>query len=276
VAYNSQADEYLVVYSESTFDGLSVGVTAQRVKASDGSLLSYAEVADVVGEHRRCPDVAYNPARDEYLIAYGFHGSLDPRPYQIRGKGAASDLVGVSTSPEITICCNDVGLEPAQVAVAAGRDEYLVVFADKSDPGGDVHARRVSGAGAPQGSADGFVISSAPHTGKEGQDVASNARGGYLVAHSLQTTGKLGTETLDILGRYAMSNKNQPWAEEFTIDGSVVDQQNPATACALSGDCLVVWEDNRSAAGGRDDYDLRGRFVRPLRVFLPLVLRASP
>lgn len=272
VAYNSQDDEYLVVYSVVTSGGQTTGITAQRVKASDGSLLSYAEVALSEGERRNCPDVAYNPMRNEYLIAYGWHASPDPRPYQIRGKVAASNLDGVTASPEITICCADTRYQPADVAVAAGLGEYLLVFADVSAPAADVLARRVSGTGAPQGPADGFFITTTPHSDKAGQDVACSPGGSYLAAHSLRTGDK--TE-MDIHGSYVMPHGDATWGGKSIIDNSVQYQGNPTAACAPSGDCLVVWEDNRSPAGGKDDFDIRGRFVWLHRVFLPLILRHS-
>lgn len=273
VAYNSQDDEYLVVYSVVVNGGQAIGIIAQRVKASDGSLLGYAEVALSLGEQRNCPDVAYNPMRNEYLIAYGWHASLDPRPYQIRGKVTASNLDGVSASSEITICCDDASYQPADVAVAAGLNEYLLVFADISGPTADVLARRVSGTGAPQGPADGFFITTTRYSDKAGQDVACSPGSSYSVMYSLRTGDKT---DMDVRGRYVRPHGDAPWGSESAVDSSLQYQGNPAVACAPLGDCLVVWEDNRSPAGGKEDFDIRGRFVWLSRVFLPLVLRQSP
>jgi len=78
-----------------------------------------------------------------------------------------------------------------------------------------------------------------------------------------------GASGQDVYGRYVMPGQNSAAGDEFAIDSDLDSQANPAIACASSGDCLVVEEDNWP--GG--DYEIRGRFVRPYHVYLPLVLR---
>jgi hypothetical protein len=75
VAYNPDADEYLVVYEneDNITPNQLFGIVAQRVKASDGSLVSWRNIATDSTppiQHRYRPDVAYSAASNKYLIAY--------------------------------------------------------------------------------------------------------------------------------------------------------------------------------------------------------------
>jgi hypothetical protein len=78
VAYNADADEYLVVY-QNTWAGGGQDVDAERVRASDGTALGWVNIAAGAG-FRSFPDVAYCPASNYYLIVYTFRPSsvLDP------------------------------------------------------------------------------------------------------------------------------------------------------------------------------------------------------
>jgi len=100
--------------------------------------------------------VAYNEARNEYLIAYIFGAGSGGHIY---GKVASVNLGTLSS--EIHIC--DDFYDQEFPAVAAGPDEYLVVWEDGtwSTDDYDIYARRVSGDGTPQGSDGGFSIADA-------------------------------------------------------------------------------------------------------------------
>lgn len=272
VAYNSQDDEYLVVYYNWWAGGLA-DIAAQRVTASDGSLslLSWANVATGAGEYRFEPDVAYNPARNQYLIAYGYESSAGSG---ILGKVAAASLAGVGAAPEIPIC--DIALATRfGVDVAAGPDEYLVVWSDSLGvPGSDIHGRRVDGDGTPQGPSSGFPIATTLADDHHSPDVAYGAGYGYLVTSvyyfvsTLPAPGDPG----DVYGRYVMPGQDEATGGEFAIDNSINRQTVPAVACAPSGECLVVEMHNTLPHPG-ENYEIRGRFVMPWRIFLPLVLK---
>jgi len=100
VAYNSQSNEYLVVYDNWWSSSLH-DVDARRVD-KDGTPLGGASgvnIATGAGELRHWPDVAYNEARNEYLIVYGYGPSNNG---DIRGKVASANLGTLSS--EITVC----------------------------------------------------------------------------------------------------------------------------------------------------------------------------
>jgi len=264
VAYNSQNNEYLVVYENWWAGGLR-DIDARRVN-KDGTALGPASGVNIAtgsGQERVFPDVAYNEARNEYLIAYTFGVGSNGNIY---GKVAFANLGTLSS--EIHIC--DDSFDQDFPAVAAGPDEYLVAWEDGiwTTNDYDIYARRVSGDGTPQGSAGGFSIAGATTNLRVDPAVAYGAGYGYLVAWRYYDPGSSGQ---DVYGRYVMRGQNSASGDEFAIDNDWDSQANPAIACALSGDCLLVEEDNLPSPPG--DYEIRGRFVRPHRVTLPLVLR---
>ena len=95
--------------------------------------------------------------------------------------------------------------------------------------------------------------------------MAYGAGYGYLVAWRHYEGGS----DQNIYGRYVMPGQNSAAGEEFAIDSDSYSQRCPAVACNSAGDCLVVEEDNYPGV----DYEIRGRFVRPHHIYLPLTLR---
>jgi hypothetical protein len=267
VAYNSQDDEYLVVY-ENWWSGGMHDIDARRVRASDGTPLGNASgvnIATGAGELRSAPDVAYNAARNEYLIAYTYQ-SGPTADGDIYGKVASANLG--TLSGEIQILWN-ANLQNS-VAVTAGPDEYLAVWQDgPSSTYRTIYSRRVSGTGTTPDPS--FVI--ADHSNVLAEPAVGYGSGyGYLVTWAFDT----GSAVYDVYGRYVMPGQSSAAGNEFTIDGTAHSQEEPAVACAPSGDCLVVEEDNYESPATAGDYEIRGRFVEPYNVYLPLILRNYP
>ncbi|MFL7793566.1 MAG: hypothetical protein AB8I69_15600 [Anaerolineae bacterium] len=270
VAYNSTNDEYLVVYENYWADGRR-DIAAQRVSGvfgggpGGGQLLSWRNIATAPSTVRRLPDVAYNAARNEYLIAYTYQaGATDG---DICGKVATFDLGTLSI--EIYIEANTDDQDA--VSLAAGPDEYLVVWEDgtwgTSDY--DVYARRVSGDGVLQGPSGGFSIASDTLDSHIEPDVAYGNVYGYLVTWRYASGGMTGD---DVYGRFVEPGQDVPSDSQFVIDNDISSQREPALACSTQGECLVVEEDDWP--GG--DYEIRGRIVLAYHVYLPLVLRDFP
>lgn len=260
VAYSNQNDEYLIVY-ENWWGGGLRDVAAQRVRASDGHLLSWRNIATGAGEERFFPDVAYNEARNEYLIVYCFDLGSNGNIY---GKVASASMDTLSS--EIHIC--DDAFDQRFPSVAAGPDEYLVVWEDGTlgTNDYDIFARRVSGAGAPEGSSGGFCI--AWETAELHVDPAVAYGAGYWYLVTWRYFGPAPSGE-DVYGRHVLPGRDEPAGQAFGIDTSFDSQAHPALACDSAGVCLVVEEDKYT--GG--DYEIRGRFVTPYRVYLPLTLR---
>ncbi len=259
VAYNSTNDEYLVVY-EKYISGTRRDIEAQRVKASDGSLLSWRNIAGAANQMRRLPDVAYNATRNEYLIAY----TLQSPPT------ADGDIFGEVTSANLGTLSSEIQIvyntyEQDTVALAAGPDEYLAVWEDGPSPTHrTIYGRRVSGTGTLQP----FILI-ADHSSQACIEpaVAYGAGYGYLVTWRFASSGATGD---DVYGRYVMPGQDSPAGSEFAIDDDTSSQRAPAVACATTGDCLMAEEDNNSVGG---DFEIRGRFVMPYHAYVPIVLR---
>jgi hypothetical protein len=261
VTYNIHNNEYLVVY-ENYWSSTLRDIAAQRVAGmagggtGGGELLSWRNIATAPNTIRRLPDVAYNEARNEYLIAYTYqHTSATDG--DIYGKIASFNLGTLSS--EIHIVDNTVGQDG--VALAAGPDEYLAVWNDSG--GNTIYGRRVTGTGDTSSYIPLATDSGQTHVEP---DVAYGSVYGYLITWRYASSGASGD---DVYGRFVRPGQDTAWGERFAIDGGSYSQRSPALACGARGDCLVVEEDNWPG----DDYEIRGRFVLAYHVYLPLVLR---
>jgi hypothetical protein len=267
VAYNSQNDEYLVVY-QNNWGSNTQDIAAQRVQASNGSLLSWRSIATGASEIRQHPDVAYNDARNEYLITYRYLPNVMSDNGDILGKTTSHDMASLSS--EISIC--STGTDQTFAAVGAGPDEYLVVWSDGVFPTSnyDTYGRRLDGAGTPQGNAAGF------HTAGNSTSyvnllpaVAYGSGFGYLVSWDYDSSG--GYTNYDVYARYVLPGQDTALGYQFAIDTYTYTQEYAAVACAPSGDCLVVYQDDYPSG---TEADIRGRLVMPRRAYyLPTVLR---
>ena len=261
VTYNGTSNEYLVVY-ENNWSATLRNIGAQRVRAGDGQLLgptSGYSIASAPNTIRRLPDVAYNPARNEYLIAYTYQYSATDG--DIYGKTVSFNPMTLSSEIQII---SDAANQDA-VTLAAGPDEYLAVWSNSLNPSGTaIYGRRVTGAGALQP----YIILTA-YSGQTHVEpaVAYGNIYGYLVTWRYASGGAPDDE---IYGRFVKSGQNTPWGSTFGIYSATYSQRSPALACGTRGDCLVVEEDNRPLGA---DYEIRGRFVQAYHVYLPCMLR---
>ncbi len=258
VAYNRTYDEFLVTWDEEQGIGGWHDIWAQRINAADWSS-EPGPVCIATGDslHRRQPDVAYNAARNEYLIAY----TREDTDGDVFGKVVDAGLTDPLSIAEFALVWN-TNLQ-GDVALAAGQDEYLAVWQDGPFPyWRTIYARRVTGAGTTPSPA--FLI--AEHTNEvcAGPDVAYGRGYGYLVTWYHDASA-----TPNTYGRYVMPGQSTPAGEEFAIDLDPGAQIDPAVACTPSGDCLFVESDN----SGSPDYEINGRTVKPYHVYLPLALR---
>ena len=271
VAYNSQDDEFLVVYENEWAGGMH-DIAARRVRASDGALLSWRNIATVpspgMTDLRTYPAVAYNAARNEYLITYTFQ-SVDIYGFgDVYGKLTSANMADLKR--EIHICDSAVS-QLWTTSVAAGPDEYMVVWADRlSSPDlDDVCARRLDGAGTPQGSTCGFPI--ALGAGYQMHPMVSYGAGyGYLVVWRYVH----GTpDAWDVYGRYVMPGRDAATGDAFLVSNTPSFDTGEDVSCSLAGNCLVVMD---NYVAGATDYEIQGRMVMPHRICLPLAARNWP
>jgi hypothetical protein len=204
--------------------------------------------------------VAYNVARNEYLIVYTYQPTDTNDPGDVYGKVSSASMG--TLSGELHIC--DTGVSQLWYpTVAAGPDEYLVVWTNRygAPNDDDIFARRVSGSGILQGASGGFPI--AQGAGYQlSPAVAYGAGYGYLVTwHDVPT----GWHTF---GRYVLPGYDAAAGAGFEVSDSYGFDVGVEVACAPSGTCLMV-----TSPASPTDYEVLGRMVSPHRVYLPLTLK---
>jgi hypothetical protein len=264
VVYNSVEDEYLVVY-QNAWPGGQEDIAAMRIRASDGTLLLWRNIATAPptapDELRREPAVAYAKANNVYLIAYLFQPKVFD-PGVVRAKRASWNLG--TLGEEFSICEN--GNRQSTVELAAAADTFMAVWEDSPALGTDnLQARRIASEGVPIGPPGGFRVAGPLNQYDFSHDISYGTGYGFLVVW----VKNVGTYN-DVLGRYLMPGQDWPAGAGYDLDVSAKNQVYPAVACADNGDCLMVEMDN-SASGS--DFEIVGRFLRPWKNYLPLLRR---
>jgi roadblock/LC7 domain-containing protein len=272
VAYNSNAREYLVVWSAGTREGCvfpnrDEEVFARRIDASSGQLLGAAMNVSQMGSFP-CdngaqgfePAVAFNAMTGDYLVAWqGREGvTLEEREIYVRriavdgtlaSKTQISDMGGTATA--------FYAFDPA-VVWNATENEYLVVWQGTDDVGGlvsgenEIFGQRLDAAGEPIGVND-FRISDMGGTGTIMYGgftprVAWNAaQNEYLVVWvGDDNVGGLINNEFEIFGQRLNENGTAQGANDFRISDAGGTGTASVTLYADRPD--VVWN------AARDEY----------------------
>jgi len=242
IAYNGQANQYLVVWS----CAYSGGIYGKRV-AADGTMLGDT-IPIATGNSQRNPDVAYNSGRNEYLVVW----EEDNRIY------ARRVLVDGTLPDDAFIAGDHVGDDPA-IAYNSKQDQYLLVWdygnfwywnrlliqrlAKDGEPVGEIlvidpdelldeswtNADVVYSAPA-----DRYVIFCLWSPGYERF---------YLKVYQVDASGNVGGER--IYGR-GIGSPPRPYA--------------PYLACSDEAGCVLVWQEG---IWWQDDYDIWGCIYLP-------------
>ncbi len=263
LVYNSQQDEYLVVYQNEKADGF-IEIVAVRIKGSDFSFIGLTRTtlaAVGANQYRSDPAVAYNPARNNYLVAYSFEDANEPRAY-IASKTVSADLTNLGSEVDLSIFW---GMEPDIIAFA--NDQFLVVWSNL--PQNDVSARRVNYDGQPFGAGGGFQLSSNPPGSFYARrpHVSFTRNMGFWVAWD-RFDGTTPDEG-DILASIIFPGRDQAASPDFFIDSDVNYQGEPAIACRPFGSCLLTEVYNLSDYP-LGDRDIRGRLLNLQFLYLPV------
>ncbi len=259
VVYARAQDEFLVVWT-STPPFVKAYISGRRIKA-DGSGFSGGGflIASNTTENRVNPDVAYNLARNEYLVVYD--NVFDIFGVRLRGDGTplGGGEFGIAAWP-------DQEQHPS-VAACSAADQYLVAWQSTvASSAEDVFARFVRGNGAVDSvhHMDSTVV-----TEKE-PDVACDENGRqYMIVWEQQYSNIIGP--YGIRGQRILSDKTlyPAFAISAPTAGQGVDRTMPAVAGG-GANFLVVWEQERINTPWKD---IHGRLLVPETTFLPKVLR---
>jgi hypothetical protein len=270
VAYNSHNNEYLVVYQSEAGTGSNFYHIFGRRVAANGTLIGTGPtmlnptwwLID-----RETPDVAYNAARNQYLVIWNrMIWSSSPDDNDIAGQRLSDTLAKLDSYVEI---CDD-GYDQIKPSVAAGDDEYMVVWADGpgNDPKSDydIYGTRVSGDGTVLGYPSGYGIDWTGTNNRLGPQVAYDGLG-YLVVWNVYhaATG------WDVDAARVSTGGGLFAVSEIDIGGRGYDQYLRDVACLPFVTCMAAAEDYYYDSGSHAEVTLL--LVRPYRSYLPLALR---
>ncbi len=234
VAYNSNDDEFLVVWEQYVV-GSGSDIESMRITWSSGGYILTGTKVNLAtgwntsgdGKDRSTPAVAYNTDRNEYLIVYTY-GDYVSSQADIYGKIVPADLSGALSKSEIKIQDNTDNQKNA--AVAAGDDEFLIVWEDRPNNNySRVHGRRVGGDGTLPGSS--FTLGDYANKLCESPKTAYSPGNGYVVVFEYDATSSGATK-----GNYVVSGTDTPfYSTPFDIGTKALIQD---IACQPTGTCL--------------------------------------
>ncbi len=243
IAYGSAEGEFMVTWWTEGSDGVHSFCSAQRV-APNGTLngstitLPFSSVEERVG-----PDIAYNQARNEYLIVYQRMDDTGGNIYGIRLTGTGSviggDHFGIAAWP-------DPETAP-RVAASSVSDDWAIVW--QSDVSGfmkDVYARRmwVDGTGANQFSAPVLVDQTA--LDERNPDIAAYPENTeYLITWESQysnSSGPFGIFARTLNTSDSLGNVFNP---RPVYTGQSWNYMSPTVAASPAG-WMVAWEHDRN------------------------------
>ena len=248
MAYNSQRDEYLVVWYNDRAG--CDDIRAQRVSGTGALAGGPFYISAGCPADRHYPDVAYNSVHDQYLVVWEQYEAASGHSIQARRVSGAGQVLDTS---DIAVRGPGYNLytpvTPA-VAYASTSDRYLVVWSETWHPTPityGINAQVMTHSGSLDGS--WFVVSQGTQR-REEPDVAYNRHANrYLVVWQLQA-GAL----WDIHGQQVHGGGGL-YQSDITIAYYTKASTAPAVAAIptapSSSSFLVVWE-LHYAPGDRD------------------------
>ncbi len=268
VAYNSTANEYLVVWSGS--DGI-VGkyeIWGQRVNAATGAQIGADFQIGSMGPgsspdyDANTPDVAYNSANDEYLVVWsGDHYTNGEFEIWARRVSADGTLPGSTARVSVMGGTYNPDYDATDPAVAynSTANQYLIVWEGDDTSGSlannefEIWGQRVDANLGGVGSND-FRISDVGTDGDADRDaldpaVAYNSTNNqYLVVWE---GDDIEDGTYDVLGQRLAATGSAVGANDFYLShpsggsNTEYDALNPAVAYdQANNEYLVVWQDD--------------------------------
>jgi hypothetical protein len=262
VAFNPTAinhghpGEYLVVYQSGDT------IVAKHV-GSYGDIDASAHPLGVFPD-LTTPDVAYNPARNEYLVAFAQIISNTPSIHNSDIYARRIDATGDPLGSQTYIAVGT--LDATSPHIAVGADTYLIAYT--FGPNNMSDAATISGSWL---TSEGNLINNyptliadPPPNSLKWPTVACTGQGFLVTWQSVN-----GVEAVNTNGRYLRLTPGF-WSDVFTIDNATYDQYNGAVACT-TGSCLIVDTDNWYDSG--QDYEITAWTIWLQQVFLPLVIR---
>lgn len=243
VAYNPDANEYLVVWQDSrTSSTTSTDIYGQRI-AADGALVG-ANIAIATEAHaQNRPAVSYSTAASMYLVAWDDERNSATSLADIYAQLVDAD--GALAGGNLALAMAPSNQLDVNIGYDANRHEWLTLWEDwrnldVSDV--DIYGQRVATDGGLVGG--NLTLSGGASAETEPALVFSDGVDAYLLVwrddrNEPGTGGDIFAQGLDGAG--------QPIGNTFEVEVQIGTQQEPATALnSDSGDFMVVWQDGRN------------------------------
>ncbi len=257
VAYAGTQQEFMVVWwtEHPTLPGYTSG---RRIRPDGEMPWGPFLISSHLTQNRVGPGIAYNQARNEYLVTY--HNGVDIFGARLAGDGTliGGGEFGIAGWP-------DAETNPA-VAACREFDRYLVTWESNQGGNKNLYARLVLGDGSPAAVFQIWETSAAEIYG----DVACDQSGRqFLVAWQQQyssTSGPFG-----VWGRFVRPDGFM--GPSFGVVAPTPPGYRDRTRPSVTGGLmkfLVLWEHDREDTSYQD---IHGRFITPFAAFLPLASR---
>lgn len=255
VAYNSVANEYLVVWEHDyNGDGSDWDVVGQRVTAG-GALAGSTFFVGGYVNHEYKPRVAYNSVANNYLAVWEFDYNGDGSDYDVLGQLVRANGTLSGTAFFVGGFSNRHEFKP-QLAYNSAANEYLATWEyDTSGDGSDfdIAGQRISDSGAKAGSA--YYISSLVGHEYKPHLAYNSASNEYLAVFEFDYSGD-GSD-YDCIGRRVAAS-GVPIGDVFFVGGFYHHEYRPQIAYngTVNG-YLVIWE--YDFYGDGSDWDVVGQ-----------------
>jgi hypothetical protein len=234
VAYNSQANEYLVVWEEDNLD-----IRGQRVSATGGLTGGAFDIALGTIGTTYCvgPAIAYASTEDKYLVAFEWR---DASGYRIMAQALNSDGSAWGTVFDVEPYSLVLKAYP-DLAYNHLRNEFLVAWEQRNGSQFDIRGRRVKMSGGAGTLGNAFWVSNNPNDDMA-PAVAAVPRapdGQYLVTWEYWFSGTDG----DIWAQRVSGGGGLEGGPLVVLPGSYQNETNPAvTGSGSNQQYLVVWK----------------------------------
>lgn len=257
IVYSRAQEEFMIVWT-TLHPSVPAYISGRRMIAINGTFPSPGSDFTIshASQVRIHPEIAYNLARNEYLVVYDNTFDVFATRYTGAGNPLAGGEFGIAGWPG----------DEAYPSVAACKetDQYLVAWQNNQP---DIYARFIQGDGTLDGGPLHLEYTSVEEIKPQ---VACNAAGNQFLVTWQQQFSSI-TGPYGIWGQFVNSNKTL--GEQFGImtptSGVAAEFTTPVIAGG-GANYLTAWEHDRPSTAFQD---IHGRLITPYAVFLPAIIR---
>ncbi len=268
VAYNSDDDEFLVVYRASNTSKSDYQVLGQRIDASNGNALGSSFVISGISlvDNSFNPKVAYDNTNKQYAVVWSAYTT----EFEVYLQRLNSDGTEIGVDTKIS---DMVHAEYPEIVYNSNDDEFLVVWEGrKTGSYNEIFGQRITAASGAEVGTDDFIISTMgtnstdSYIAKESKVKYNPTNNEYLVVwQGEDNTGSLVDGEYEIFGqRLNASTGAEVGSDDFRIsttgtDGvSSIDAYNPSLIYnSTENEFLVVWRGEGQANSVNEVYGQR-------------------